>query len=271
MLKTICSTFLIIAFCCLFAHTCPAESQDKVLATVGSEEITEQDLMDMLSNLPPHVQSQYERGKPRKELLRDVIDRKLFAAAARRMNLDQDQKVKREIKKQVEMILAAEYRKRITAGAKVNEGDTREYYQQHPELYNTPEMVKLSHIVVKSEDDAREAMMSLKGGADFAEVAKEKTIYAKERGGDLGWVTTGMVLPEIEEVAFKLEAGKISDIIRTKDEFHIIRVEEKKEEASIPISEAKGDINRKLYGEKVKKATEEARNRLSKELGVHIF
>lgn len=112
------------------------------------------------------------------------------------------------------------------------------YLEEHRDQYDTPEQVHARHILIRVSENASEAEIAqakkqieeikaeLEGGADFAELAKK---YSQDPGsGDLGWFTRGQMVQELEDAAFALEPGQISDPVRTPLGFHLIKVEEKK-------------------------------------------
>lgn len=79
---------------------------------------------------------------------------------------------------------------------------------------------------------ADKLLADIKGGADFAKLAKEQSqdFGSAPDGGDLGWFKRGRMVPEFEKAAFETEPGKLSDIVETEYGFHIIKVEEKRQE-----------------------------------------
>ena len=98
-----------------------------------------------------------------------------------------------------------------------------------------PERVHISHILIRPEDQdallkAREILTQARDGANFAQLAKKysQDPGSAEQGGDLGYFGRGTMLPEFEQVAFALQPGAISDIVKTRLGYHIIRVEDRK-------------------------------------------
>src|SRR5262249_53375936 len=89
--------------------------------------------------------------------------------------------------------------------------------------------VRARHILVENEDQAKAILAELKKGADFAELAKQKSKDpAAADGGDLGYFTKDQMVPEFADAAFKLDKGKISDPVKTAFGWHIIKVEDKR-------------------------------------------
>lgn len=104
---------------------------------------------------------------------------------------------------------------------------TAAYYESNKEFYKADE-VTASHILVKEEALAKEILQKLKGGADFAALAKEYgTDGTKDAGGSLGTFGRGAMVAEFEEVAFALQPGELSDVVKTEFGYHIIKVTDK--------------------------------------------
>lgn len=86
-------------------------------------------------------------------------------------------------------------------------------------------MVKASHILVSTLDDARNILSELKKGGDFAEFAKKHSLCpSSKNGGDLGFFSKGQMVGEFENAAFSLKPGEISGPVKTQFGYHIIKV-----------------------------------------------
>ncbi len=84
--------------------------------------------------------------------------------------------------------------------------------------------IRALHILVKTEEEAKEIKSLLDGGADFSQLAKERSIGPNaKKGGDLGIITKGDLLPELDSTLSKLKVGEISDIVKTKMGYHIFK------------------------------------------------
>ncbi len=94
------------------------------------------------------------------------------------------------------------------------------------------EQVRARHIVLDSEEAAKQVWERLQQGADFESLAREESIdtSTSESGGDLGWFPRGVMAVELEETAFGLKAGEIGEPIRLSDQFHIVQVIERAED-----------------------------------------
>lgn len=105
------------------------------------------------------------------------------------------------------------------------------------DIPESAEQVHARHIVLDSDDAARQILTLLEEGADFEELARERSVDlgTREQGGELGWFPRGWLTSELEGAAFALEAGQVSDVIRVGDSYHILQVVER--EALRPLSD----------------------------------
>jgi|GEM_PF-632659 len=138
----------------------------------------------------------------------------------------------------------------------------KEQYDEFKDKYKKPGDIRVRHILValppkptKEQDEAARNRISsiyqqLKGGADFSELAKNNSdCPSKVNGGDLGFFGPGKMVPEFEKAAYALEPGKVSDIVKTRFGYHIIKCEEKKPDVPKTLKEAEKDIRKELRNE----------------------
>jgi peptidyl-prolyl cis-trans isomerase C len=113
--------------------------------------------------------------------------------------------------------------------ASLSDDAERKVYEEAVKQVKNEEEVHARHILVPTEDEAKAILAQLKGGADFATLAKEKSKDpGAAEGGDLGYFTKEQMVPEFAEVAFKLGKGQLSDPVKTQFGWHVIKVEEKR-------------------------------------------
>lgn len=127
-------------------------------------------------------------------------------------------------KEQIELSLLQT--KAITDGVKVDDKKLKKYFEENKETFVT---AKASHILVQDEETAKEIKKQLDEGADFAKLAKEKSIdtATAQNGGELGEFQKGDMVAEFSEVAFSIELNKISDVVKSDYGYHIIKVTER--------------------------------------------
>ena len=118
---------------------------------------------------------------------------------------------------------------KVTADVKApSETEIKAFYDKNIANYGQPESIKARHILLKTEDEAKAVIVQLKAGADFTQLAKDKSIEpgAKESGGDLGTFTKGKMVPEFETAAFAQKVGSFSEApVKTQFGYHVILVE----------------------------------------------
>ena len=112
----------------------------------------------------------------------------------------------------------------------VTDADARKMYDDQVKLIKPEEEVSARHILVESEDKAKELKEKLKGGGDFVALAKEnsKDPGSKDDGGNLGYFGHGQMVPQFEDVVFKLAKGDVSDPVKTQFGWHLIKIEDKR-------------------------------------------
>lgn len=140
----------------------------------------------------------------------------------------------------------------ITADTTVSDDEVRRYYEQNRKLYDRPQEVHARHILVKDEATAKLVVQKVKGGADFAAVAREysEDPGSKGEGGDLGYFGRGKMVKEFEEAAFKTAPGQLSPLIKTRFGWHLIKVEDRKAPRTQPFAEVKDEIRQNMLAER---------------------
>lgn len=140
----------------------------------------------------------------------------------------------------------------VSKGIKVTPQEIQEFYEKNPNQFEVPEQVQASHILVKDEAQAKDVLAQLQNGADFAELAKKHSIDPsnKDKGGDLGLVSRGQMVPEFEKALFELQAGQLSAPTKTSFGFHVIKAGERKPPSKKTFEEAKSDIENSLVSQK---------------------
>jgi len=170
------------------------------------------------------------------------------------------------------------------AGAEISDADVQRYYNDNQEKYRVPEQVKVSHILIKTigadnkpdpkleapaKAKAEALLKQIKAGASFAELAKKNSEDnagpeggSAAKGGSLGWIQKGQMVPEFEKTSFELPKGQTSDLVKTQFGYHIIHVDDKQNGHVRPLAEVKAEITQQLSAEKKQRALGDAANSL---------
>jgi peptidyl-prolyl cis-trans isomerase D len=138
--------------------------------------------------------------------------------------------------------------------AEVTPKEIENFYQNNQDKYGQPKRIKVRHIMVKADaketkaaEEAKKKAESIREEAlkgDFAQLAKKYSDDpgTKDKGGELGYIARGQVVPEFEEAAFSMKVGEISKVIQTPYGFHILRVDEIQEPKIEPLDKVKDQV-----------------------------
>jgi peptidyl-prolyl cis-trans isomerase C len=203
-------------------------AEDKVVATVNGLPITDADISIADSEIGGDMGSMPAMQK-RMSLLEFLIDNQLFAEAADGEKLGQGADFETRLKYLKRRALRELYFEKVIKGL-VSDADARKIYEDQVKLMKPEEEVSARHILVETEDKAKELKEKIKAGGDFATLAKEnsKDPGSKEDGGNLGYFGHGQMVPQFEEVVFKLPKGDVSDPVKTQFGWHLIKIEDKR-------------------------------------------
>lgn len=182
------------------------------------------------------------------------------------------------MKRSYDLLIADE--DQITKAIAIPETELRRAYEQNRDRFRTPERVHVRHILLKTADKPKdeipkikekaEALLKqVKGGADFADLAKKNSEDpgSAAKGGDLDWISRGQTVKNFEESAFSLKPGETSNLITTEYGFHIIQVLEKQEARVKPFEEVKDELanerKKQMVYDRMQTSADQARQLLS--------
>ncbi len=186
----------------------------------------------------------------KKSFVNDWVETELLYREARKRGLNEDAKVMAQLETIEKEILKNELLLREMDKAKITDEVVEKYYEDHQNDYKNE--IKIAVIFVDREDEAKQIYQSLKDGEDFGAVAKEKSLGPMaQEGGVIDYFRrhspTALISPELEETAFSLEKGEMSDVIDTQNGYYIIKLLGKKSlKESLSFEEVKEDIRRNL-------------------------
>ena len=154
-----------------------------------------------------------------------------------------------------EVVTQAFLRKVVERAKPVTEADTERYYLENKDRFKTPEKITASHIVLKTEEEAKAVQAALREGKDFLDLAKKRSIGPRAaQGGSLGSITRGEMPLEFDQVAFNLSVGSISEFVKTPFGFHIIKVTDHISPTQMEFSEVSERIQQRLQAERQQEA-----------------
>lgn len=268
-----------------FLHA--AKVEDRIVAIVNSDLIMWSDMKRELAPERERLEKQYRGEDLRRRLnaaesmaLTTMIERRLQLQEAKARGVDvSDQEVKQAVKQMIQqgekiderdpasargvrdqLTLLKVVDREVRSGVMVADPEMKRYYQEHRERFALPEEYTLSQILIKprSADDtadarekARDVTKLLKQGESFEDLALRYSDGPNaSRGGRIGLVRQGELLPAIERGVANLVPGGISDVIESPEGFHIVRLEDKKPRQFRPYEEVKQEIQALVFQQK---------------------
>ncbi|MFO0989758.1 MAG: peptidylprolyl isomerase [Alphaproteobacteria bacterium] len=250
MLSTVLTRCAAAAFVAL-ALAAPAFAQDKapdpVVADVNGEKVHLSDLVATYRALPQRLQ-QVPFEQLYKPLLEHQIAIRLLAAEGRKAKLQESEAVQKRLKYIEGQYVYEAYIEKIV-GERATEDKLKAAYAEFVKDYKGEDEVRASHILVKSEQEAKDIINQLEKGADFAKLAKEKsTDPSKDRNsGDLGFFGKEQMVKEFAEAAFALKKGETTKApVKTQFGWHVIRVTDRRAAAAPKFDDVKEQLRQKL-------------------------
>jgi len=234
---------------------------DTVVATVNGQPITESDLRfaenelgGEIANLPPEVK--------RRALAEYLIDNELFAKAAEEAKIAATPEYEQQMRYLKRRVLRELYFDKTLKG-KIGEDEAKKIYTDKIAQLKPEEEIEARHILVDSEEKAKELHAKIVAGADFAQLAKENSTDtgSKDQGGVLGYFGHGQMVPEFEAAAFKLEKGQVSEPVHTNFGWHIIKVDDRRKKEPPSFAAVKDTILNSLVVRKAQDTATELRSK----------
>lgn len=225
--------------------------ENKVLAIVNGNEITEKDIERSLLRFPQETQEYYKTEEGKKQFLDQIINFELIYNYA----LDSDMKKDPEYIEQVAFIekdiLIQIGVKNIMADVDITEEEIQKYYESNSEMFKSEETASAKHILVDTLEQMKEIKLEIDNGMSFEEAAQK---YSKcpsaAQGGSLGSFTRGRMVPEFEKAAFELEIGEISEPVKTQFGYHLIQLDEKSSQDVKSLEESRQMIVKNILNQK---------------------
>ena len=256
------------------------EAKGIVIAKVNNIPIGLDDLNDEIDDYNANVPADRPELKINTKeqkinyLRNEAIRRLLIYQNALDKGLDRSEEVRQAVEKNKRDLMVVQNIKDLTKSIDVSSKDVEDYYNTYKEQLKEPEERQISEIVVGSEQEARDILIQLLQGGDFAVLAKSnsKSPSAKD-GGDLGFISKGKKSAQFDAAAFSdsLEAGKTSNIFKNPDGYSIVKLETKRGGKLKTLSEMWDDIKRGLVFLKQQQAVEDLTGKLSRDAKIEVY
>ena len=220
---------------------------DHVVAKVNGTDFTEADVSMALTDLGDSIQ-QIPEAQRHEYAVTYIIDLRLGAKAARDAKLSDDAEFKRRLGYQTDRMLFEEY-SATQAKKAVTDESMRALYTETVKNLKPETEIRASHILVETEDQAKDIVKRIKAGEDFAKLATElsKDPGSGQQGGDLGFFTKERMVPEFSTAAFALAPGQVSDPVKSQFGYHVIKLVDKREKPVPTYDEVKDQIEQFMF------------------------
>jgi peptidyl-prolyl cis-trans isomerase C len=226
------------------------KSASTVVAEVDGRAVTLGDVGDAVRALPPTV-----AGLPFTDLypgiLADLIRQQALVIRAQRQGVDEDPEVRRRMKAASDKVLANEVLTRETSRS-ITEAALLERYNQDIAGKPGPEEVHVRVIMVPTEPEAMAIIAELRGGADFAALARRSSKDATaSAGGDAGFATLDRLTREIGAVVFSMQPNQFTAFpVLSGGSWFVLKVEERRRQPSRPFNLAREELRQAMLREK---------------------
>jgi peptidyl-prolyl cis-trans isomerase C len=220
-----------------------APVQAKVLAKVNGVEITDDDLKMAEDYIGPSIPRQLE-GKARESALVDyLVEQQLVVQEAQGQKLGETPEFAKRLAYLRDMALLEALFGKI-AKESVTDAAVKQAYDEAAKNQKPETEFHALHILVGTEDQAKDVQKRVKGGEDFAKIATELSKDPGPKGGDLGWHVKEDWVPEFGEAVAKMEPNQISDPVKSQFGWHIIKLVEKRPRKFPPLEQVRPDVAR---------------------------
>lgn len=263
---------LLCVVCCIVA--CAKKDGGKILATIDNEVITLEEFNRELDKIPTNMKMLVASESGKKNYLDRLIVKKLLLKEASKEKIEKQKDFEERLSDlREQLIIESLLKKKIAAESTQTNEDLKQYYEKNKERFKREREINTRHILLKTEEEAKQVLNRLANGENFVELAREYSIdpNAKSTGGEIGFHPKGSLLPEYEAEAFKLnKIGQVSGIVKTQFGYHIIRLEGVRPPSYVPFDEVKDFIRQQISQEKQKEIIEKYIEDLKKSAKITI-
>lgn len=218
-----------------------AQGGEQVLAQMINEELVKQEAQKQNINI-----TSADIDKEIQTYVTQYGSEEAFNQALQQAGMTKD-----DLRKRVEM--NQKLTKLLESQIKVTDEQIKQAYDANKSAFTTPEQVRTSMILVKTEAEANDIIKQLKSGADFAELAKSKSLdtATKDKGGDTDFFARGQKEEAVETAAFKLAKDEISGAVKTSEGYQVLKLTDRKEAHTATLDEKKEEIRKSLVAQQV--------------------
>jgi peptidyl-prolyl cis-trans isomerase C len=249
-----------------------SKKDGQVLVEVNGAVITTADFSRELKNLPEYLKAMAETPEGRKEMLDTMVIRELILQQASKDGLDKSADLEEKLKDLKKRLVVESFlKKKVETESQVSDSDLQKFYDQNKDKFKTGEQIRASHILVKTDKEAKDVLAQVKAGGSFEELAKKYSVDSSSaKGGDLGWFGKGSMVPVFEKAALSLKEGQVSDVVKSDFGFHIIKLTGKRPAGVRPLDEVKDQIKGAIMPAKQQEVFQKIKEELKKSAKITV-
>ena len=242
----------------------------KVLAIVDGREITEADFMELVQSIGQNPM-QFQSPQGQKQLLDELVTQELLYSEAKELKLDEEEEYVQALEHMQATLLKQYAMRNLLSKVTVTPEEVKTYFMAHRDAFKKPESAKASHILVDTEDKAKEILAEINDGLDFAEAAKKySSCPSSAQGGSLGEFTRGRMVPEFDAAVFAMEVGQISDPVKTQFGYHLIKLDDFSPEEPAKLDEVENQVTDQCLNAKRQEVYLAKKEELSKKYTIEM-
>ncbi len=241
-------TFFVAVFTATSSIAQQAPTSETVVVTVYGKDITVGHVIALANRLPDRF-----KQLPDIDLFKGVVDQ-LIQQSLLSHEVDADSKaIRLSIENEIRALLATVALGEVEDAATTDELIEKAYNDQYSDATGTQEF-NAAHILVKTENEAKDLITKLESGVDFAQLARAKsTGPSGPNGGALGWFGLGQMVPQFEQAVVIMDIGAISPPVKTQFGWHVIKLNEKREKPAAPLVDVRAQLIERLQAVAVEK------------------
>jgi len=241
-------TFFVAVFTATSSIAQQAPTSETVVVTVNGKDITVGHVIALANRLPDRF-----KQLPDIDLFKGVVDQ-LIQQSLLSHEVDADSKaIRLSIENEIRALLATVALGEVEDAATTDELIEKAYNDQYSDATGTQEF-NAAHILVKTENEAKDLITKLESGVDFAQLARAKsTGPSGPNGGALGWFGLGQMVPQFEQAVVIMDIGAISPPVKTQFGWHVIKLNEKREKPAAPLVDVRAQLIERLQTVAVEK------------------
>jgi peptidyl-prolyl cis-trans isomerase C len=231
------------------------KSTGTVLVKVGKSEITQDNFMKEVSRIPEWAREQFTGKEGKEKLLDEIIKRELVYQDAKKMKLNKDPEYLEKVKEFEKMtLISLILKKEVEDKAKVDDAEVKKFFDKNADKFTIGTKIRASHILVETEDQAKKIRDRISKGESFEKLAGtlSKDKGSASKGGDIGYFGSGQMVPEFERAVMGLKTGEISEPVKTRFGYHIIKLTDVAKGETASFEQSKEPIRKQLLAEKQK-------------------